>query len=787
MASTTSSMLSVDAADPLRPANPHRRSRSFSGMPTIASQHPAGLAAPATGTRAPPRRRDVRPPDADGQASPPSGSSPQLATAAAPYDGTKLPRAATSSPQLAAPTPTSSRSTLTAKFFNSVVDFARRPLSPSPSAPAQAAAAPAAEAEEPPGPPRPPTPPPLPTPEVLAALRPPVFFNVAGETRELHPATGLPYAPEDRNEEFHKIFGSAIPADERLITDFVCAYNIGVLVDGKLWISEHHLCFRGWTSKPTIIIDMWSITHIEKRSFAAVVPNAIEVETADAKHFFGTVFPPRNPKYNLMVKLWCVHVDFQSLARKKPDMSRLRCFCGELAAKGSTDKCDVCIKKEVMRNKNSSVMDFYHLAAPSDDTLSRSPMRGRGSTQGGGYSPSFSGSSRAGSELLEDRDGDGDGDDDDFDNDDCTTDGSEKCDVPAPTEAVDCNCIANPVRTFAEEGFTCVLDMVLPLTLDELWAEWFSCPQSPNFYVRFFSGVRQFRELQLGPWVSSEERDSVVVPIGQISDYSQYDVKLSAVRPGLHRTTQYIVPINAPIGPKQTRSINNDNILAHKRGHFVCQEVHSVSPDVSDAFYNIGRTCFSYVSPTETRVRLHWKVVFTKSSMTKAIVSRITVEQMRSLWESFAKYIAENYRRPGDDSSESSKPRVLDRDGSTATVVQSPVSGTPPRSPMSSPSPLARTDAAAAAAASASPVSDIFSIAAGSAGFAVSIVSATISPVMSHPSRLVPVLLVFLFVMVILNTMTLVMVVRVLDRSEMRFAALLAQRGGAAVSGTLPV
>ena len=206
----------------------------------------------------------------------------------------------------------------------------------------------------------PPPAPPLPTPEVLDSVKQILTGVINGEQCEIHPGTGLPFASAEKNDEFHKLFALYIPQHERLISgmfavlygfyfyflnypysclvnclEFVCALNMGVLVDGKLWISEHHLCFRGWTSKvililsvfflklltgnflnvqPIVVLDFFSVIHIEKRNWAGVVPNAIEVETDSNKYFFGTVWPPRNPKYDLLVSVWNAHVDVSKLA-----------------------------------------------------------------------------------------------------------------------------------------------------------------------------------------------------------------------------------------------------------------------------------------------------------------------------------------------------------------------------------------------------------------------------------------------------------------------------------------
>ncbi len=46
------------------------------------------------------------------------------------------------------------------------------------------------------------------------------------------------------NTEFHDLFKN-IDDDEFLIAHYSCALAKDVLVQGRLWISEHHVAFRG--------------------------------------------------------------------------------------------------------------------------------------------------------------------------------------------------------------------------------------------------------------------------------------------------------------------------------------------------------------------------------------------------------------------------------------------------------------------------------------------------------------------------------------------------------------
>ena len=51
--------------------------------------------------------------------------------------------------------------------------------------------------------------------------------------------------------QFHSIFHS-IPNEEQLIQTYCCAIQKDILIQGHLYISEHHVCFKsnifGWTT-----------------------------------------------------------------------------------------------------------------------------------------------------------------------------------------------------------------------------------------------------------------------------------------------------------------------------------------------------------------------------------------------------------------------------------------------------------------------------------------------------------------------------------------------------------
>ncbi|KAF8924915.1 hypothetical protein EDD21DRAFT_381821 [Dissophora ornata] len=114
------------------------------------------------------------------------------------------------------------------------------------------------------------------------------------------------YANEKRFSDFHALFRS-VPEDERLIEDYGCALQKEILVQGRLYISEDHICFNanifGWVTN--LVIAFSEITAIEKRFTAYVIPNAISIiTTTNTKGHFFASFLSREAAHDLLMAAW---------------------------------------------------------------------------------------------------------------------------------------------------------------------------------------------------------------------------------------------------------------------------------------------------------------------------------------------------------------------------------------------------------------------------------------------------------------------------------------------------
>ncbi|KAF1809189.1 hypothetical protein P152DRAFT_442476 [Eremomyces bilateralis CBS 781.70] len=116
--------------------------------------------------------------------------------------------------------------------------------------------------------------------------------------------TGFAVANPKRNRDFHQLFRS-VPEDDYLIEDYSAALQREILLQGRLYISEGHICFSsnilGWVTNLVISYD--EVVSIEKKSTAVIFPNAIVIQTLHARNVFASLVS-RDTTYDLIINIW---------------------------------------------------------------------------------------------------------------------------------------------------------------------------------------------------------------------------------------------------------------------------------------------------------------------------------------------------------------------------------------------------------------------------------------------------------------------------------------------------
>ncbi|GJD11825.1 protein vascular associated death 1, chloroplastic [Galdieria sulphuraria] len=106
------------------------------------------------------------------------------------------------------------------------------------------------------------------------------------------------------SKTLHKRFH--LPDSENLLGEFACALGKGVLMQGKLYMTNSYLCFfSGLFGRPLrVVIPLNDISSIRKKNVAMIFPTAIQVVLKDGKKYFFASFLARNLAFQRLYLLW---------------------------------------------------------------------------------------------------------------------------------------------------------------------------------------------------------------------------------------------------------------------------------------------------------------------------------------------------------------------------------------------------------------------------------------------------------------------------------------------------
>ena len=112
------------------------------------------------------------------------------------------------------------------------------------------------------------------------------------------------FASRKRNDDFHSRF-KRIPANERLIDDFLCAILKDILIQGRIYVSQKHICFDlnilGFVT--SMVIPLQEVIQIEKKATAVLFPNGMVIRTLHHKYVFATMIN-RDTIFGLITEVW---------------------------------------------------------------------------------------------------------------------------------------------------------------------------------------------------------------------------------------------------------------------------------------------------------------------------------------------------------------------------------------------------------------------------------------------------------------------------------------------------
>ena len=398
-----------------------------------------------------------------------------------------------------------------------------------------------------------------------------------------HRATGFAVASSKRNKDFHQLFRS-VPEDDYLIEDYSAALQKEILLHGRLYVSEGHICFSsnifGWVTNLVISFD--EVVSVEKKNTAVVFPNAIVIQTLHARNTFAS-FVARDSTYELLIGIW------------KINHPKLKSSLNGVALDnvGESDKTEKAGSIASDDDSDDGSEDEVYDEDDDDDEFGSytEPDAGRsiaGSDVGEPMlSRKTSAQPLAGTAQLSG-------------NVSRTMDATEAVtvgtppggDFPGPHAHAPTECTDT-----AEHYDRPLTDTTIPAPLGKVYSLMFG-PGSGTFMKKWLVDEQKSRELDL-----NDDK------IGLDNDHKSF-------------TFSYIKPLNGPVGPKQTRCITTNTLEAYDLEKAITVNCSTQTPDVpsGSVFTTKTKYCLMWGPGNSTRIIANCTIEWTGKSWLKGML-----------------------------------------------------------------------------------------------------------------------------------------------------------------------
>ncbi|XP_008334685.1 GRAM domain-containing protein 2B [Cynoglossus semilaevis] len=113
------------------------------------------------------------------------------------------------------------------------------------------------------------------------------------------------------NCQYHKIF-KEISKEEQLRQSYTCALQKDILYQGRMFVSDHWICFHSkvFGKDTKIAIPVVSVIQIKKTKTAILVPNALVIATENDRYVFVSLLA-RDNTYKVLMSV-CLHLEEKS-------------------------------------------------------------------------------------------------------------------------------------------------------------------------------------------------------------------------------------------------------------------------------------------------------------------------------------------------------------------------------------------------------------------------------------------------------------------------------------------
>ncbi|KAI9731747.1 MAG: hypothetical protein M1834_004536 [Cirrosporium novae-zelandiae] len=395
--------------------------------------------------------------------------------------------------------------------------------------------------------------------------------------------TGFAVAPKKRNKEFHQLFRS-VPEDDYLIEDYSCALQRDIILAGRIYISEGHICFSsnilGWVT--TLVISFDEIVSVEKESTAMVFPNAIAIQTLHARHTFRSLLS-RDTTYELIIGIWKIsHPGLKSSA------NGVQLDGGATGDK--TEKVDSDDDSETSTDVDEEIYDEDEEDGPG--SFIDAPEGSVGGSELGvepphkvvSRKPSAIGADNPSASALS------------LPNGDAKTGGAPAAqDFPGPAAHAPTEC--TDMTTHYDK---IIKDDIIPAPLGKIYSLTYG-QESGAWFTKWLLEDQKVIDLQMD--------DDAKKGLSE-------DIKT--------RKYSYIKPLNASLGPKQTKCLISETIDAFDLDKSISITSVTQTPDVpsGNAFVVKTRYCFTWAPGNATKLLITFTTEWSGKSWLKGPIEK---------------------------------------------------------------------------------------------------------------------------------------------------------------------
>lgn len=396
--------------------------------------------------------------------------------------------------------------------------------------------------------------------------------------------TGFAVAPPKRNKDFHNLFKS-VPEDDYLIEDYSAALQKEILLHGRLYVSEGHLCFSsnilGWVTNLVISFD--EVVSVEKKSTAVLFPNAIVIQTLYARNVFAS-FLSRDSTYDLIIGIW------------KISHPNLKSSLNGVTLDGSGGTGDKTEKAESVPSEDGSSQDsddeVYDEDAEDDDGVGSFIEAGEGSVTGSEAGSVAADTTRKVSGAVSQAYGGG-GDTADAAKAAAAGGAAAAQDFPGSVAHAPTECGDND-----QHYDKLLIDTTIQAPLGKVYSLMFG-PASGVFMRK---------------WL--------------VEDQKSADLQMEDDKKGLGEDTKtfnysYIKPLNAPVGPKQTKCNISMTLEQFDLEKAISVQCSTSTPDVPNGsiFLTKTRYCLMWGPGNSTRLIMTFTVEWSGKSWLKGKIA----------------------------------------------------------------------------------------------------------------------------------------------------------------------